>query len=77
VTTVIDSGVTDHCFVQCKDFTSYTPYHTILSGQAAGKENSFTIAGKGSVGLLMKSGGQLVSLTLNNILHTPDLCSNL
>jgi hypothetical protein len=72
----LDSGASDNCFVSRKDFVSYQP--TFRQGQAAlNKDGHFNILGEGMVIKEFMHGGQIVKLTFDNALHTPDLSANL
>jgi len=75
---VIDSGVTDHCFADFLAFTEYEKFNIPLTGRTAEKGTSFMITGQETVKMAIKvENGRVIDLTLWNILHTPELHSNL
>ncbi|KAJ3552016.1 hypothetical protein NP233_g12967 [Leucocoprinus birnbaumii] len=75
--TVIDSGATDHCFVHRHDFVKYTRFTNPMLGRTAEKGLTFEIIGQGTVTMAVDVGEKVVELTLNDVLHTPGLRSNL
>jgi hypothetical protein len=78
--TYIDSGASDHCFVDRADFgTDYVPFDAPREGQSASKGAKFRILGQGSVTKVVESPGLNARTTLkfNSVLHTPDLTANL
>jgi len=75
---VIDSGVTDHCFADFLAFTEYEKFNIPLTGRTAEKGTSFMITGQETVKMAIKvENGRVIDLTFWNILHTPELHSNL
>lgn len=58
-------------------FTSYARYEPPLSGYSAGKDSTFTIAGRGTVEITTTNNGAERRITFENALHTPNLRSNL
>ena len=78
IATVIDSGVTDHCFADFLAFTEYEKFNVPLTGRTAEKGTSFMITGQGTVKMAIKvENGRVIDLTLWNVLYTPELHSNL
>ena len=78
IATVIDSGVTDHCFADFLAFTEYEKFNVPLTGRTAEKGTSFMIMGQGTVKMAIKvENGGVIDLTLWNVLYTPELHSNL
>ena len=78
IATVIDSGATDHCFADFLAFTEYKKFDAPLTGRTAEKGISFTITGQGTVKMAIEvKNERVVDLTLQNVLHTPELHSNL
>ncbi|KAA0060553.1 pol polyprotein [Cucumis melo var. makuwa] len=69
----VDTGATCHICANKNLFTSYVP---VSSGEQLFMGNSSTskVEGQGKVILKMTSGKEL---TLNNVLHVPDICKNL
>ncbi|KAF9439760.1 hypothetical protein P691DRAFT_611863, partial [Macrolepiota fuliginosa MF-IS2] len=47
--TLIDLGVSNHCFVDQHCFSEYIPFIPPFSGWVADKDSMFVIAGKGTV----------------------------
>ena len=77
VSTLIDSGASDHCFVNKNSFLSLTPLHQPTIGLATGKESTFNVAGKGKVRIETTINSTSKIITFEDALHTPELCSNL
>ena len=77
VQTYVDSGASDHCFVNKSDFSAYVPFSETREGQAACRGAKFRICGKGTVVKTYMSKGKQTKLTFNNALHTPDFAANL
>ena len=73
--TFIDSGATDHCFVDRTMFTTYVPFEKPLAGLSAGL--SFDIIGKGSISFSTTINGVTRIIDIDNVLHTPSFRSNL
>ena len=69
----VDTGVTRYICVDKKIFTSYS---TVDNGEQICMNNSSTskVEGQGKIVLKMTSGKEL---TLNNVLHVPDIHKNL
>jgi len=77
VPTLLDSGVSDHCFANLSLFTSYTPFEQLLPGLTAEEGLTFDMIGRGNVKLQTNVNGQKRTITLNNALYTPGFRSNL
>lgn len=77
VTTILDSGASDHCFVSRSCFASYTPFDTPYTGCSADKDSSFEIQGKGVVNCITNVMGNPVRVAISDVLHTPNLRTNL
>lgn len=77
VNTILDSGASNHCFVSRSCFTSYTPFDTPFTGCSADKNSTFDIRGKGVVSCTTSVNGNDVKIEILDILHTPNLRSNL
>jgi hypothetical protein len=76
--TYIDSGASDHCFVNRADFGSdYIAFDVPREGQSASKGAKFRILGQGSVTKVVETLGARTKLQFNTVLHTPDLTANL
>ena len=69
----VDTGATRHI---CADKKMFTTYNEVANGEQLFMENYFisTVAGQGKVILNMTSGKEL---TLNNVLHVPNIRKNL
>ena len=69
----VDTGATRHI---CSNKTMFTTYHVVTNGEQLYMGNSSTskVEGQGKVVLKMTSGKEL---TLNNVLHVPDIRKNL
>jgi hypothetical protein len=76
--TYIDSGASDHCFIDRMDFgVDYTAFDVPRVGQSASKGAKFRILGQGSVTKTVESPEGRTTLKFNSVLHTPDLTANL
>jgi len=75
--TLIDSGASDHCFVDKSMFSSYTPLINPSEGLSAGEGSVFSIIGKGDVKFQTYINGRVRNIILEDVLHTPELRSNL
>lgn len=78
--TYIDSGASDHCFINRADFGSdYVAFNALREGQSASKGAKFRILGQGSIMKVVESPGlnARTMLKFNSVLHTPDLTANL
>ena len=65
IATVIDSGATDHCFVDFSAFTEYEKFEVPLIGRTAKKGTSFMITGQGTVKMAIEvENRRVVDLTL-------------
>jgi len=67
--TFIDSGATDHCFVDRIIFTTYVPFEKPLAGLSAGL--SFDIVSKGSIIFSITIDRVTRIIDIDNVLHTP------
>jgi len=77
IPTLLDSGANDHCFTNRNLFTSYTPLSTSLTRLSANKDSTFEIIGKGDVEIKTRVNEKVITVILEDTLHTPDLRSNL
>ena len=77
ICTLIDSGASDYCFANKSLFISYSPLNQNISGLSAGINSTFNILGRGTVKFKMRVERTLRSITLDNVIYTPDLWSNL
>jgi hypothetical protein len=69
-----DSATTSHVTHQCEAFISYTPMGDATITGVGGKA---TIAGRGTIELILTCNGQKYLLTLENVLHVPETKNNL
>jgi len=74
---LIDSRASDHCFVNRESFISLTPLHQPTIGLATAKESIFNVTGKRKAKIEMCINGTNRNITFEDVLHTPELCSNL
>lgn len=74
---LIDLGASDHCFIDCSMFTVYTPFEPLRSGNSAGKDSTFVIAGSGTVEFMTNLDGITTKLVILGALHTLHLRSSL
>lgn len=77
VITLLDSGASDHCFVDRSLFSKYQMFSPPRKGNSAGKDSTFTIEGTGTVEFTMIVEGVHSRIVLSDVLHTPHLRSNL
>lgn len=78
IDTVIDSGITDHCFADVNVFTKYKKFEILLVRRIAEKGTNFSIAGQETVRMTIKvEDGKKMNLIFQDILYTSELCSNL
>ncbi|KAF7768676.1 hypothetical protein Agabi119p4_7919 [Agaricus bisporus var. burnettii] len=77
VITLLDSGASDHCFVNKSLFATYIPMIPPRQGNSAGKGSTFLIEGAGEVGFFTPLDGAPTKIILFDALHTPQLRSNL
>ena len=75
--TLINSGTSDHYFANKSLFISYSPLNQNISGLSASINSTFNILGRGTIKFKTRIEGTLRSITLNNMMYTPDLWSNL
>ena len=75
--TYADSGATDHCFANCKDFAMYTAYTSPCTGRTANKGGTFRILSVGEVKHSIIVNGWRTHLIFKSAVHTPDLSANL
>jgi len=74
---LIDSGASDHCFVNRESFISLTPLHQPTMGFTATKESIFNVTGKGKAKIETCVNGTNRNIIFEDVLHTPELRSNL
>ncbi|KAJ3552616.1 hypothetical protein NP233_g12841 [Leucocoprinus birnbaumii] len=77
ILTLIDSGASDHCFANATLFSPYAPFPSAQTGLSAGRDTTFDIVGKGAVKFMTAIGGVNRKVTFEEVLHTPNLRSNL
>jgi len=77
ILTLLDSGVSDHCFITKSWFSSYNVISPPQRGNSAGKDSTFTIDGTGVAEFSTAIDGIVFRIQINNVLHTPQLQSNL
>jgi hypothetical protein len=77
ITTLLDSGASDHCFTRKDLFLSYRAISPPRAGHSAGKDSTFSIEGTGTANLSVDNQGIVSKILLANSLHTPNLRSNL
>jgi len=77
VPTLINSGASDHYFVNRESFTSLTLLHQPTIGLAAAKESIFNVTGKGKAKIKTCVNSTNRNITFEDALHIPELCSNL
>ena len=77
ILTLLDSGASDHYFVDSLLFTSYTPFNQLLPRLTAKKGLMFNVIGKGNVKFQTNIGGVKRTITFGNVLYTPGFRSNL
>jgi len=75
--TLIDSGASDHCFADKSMFTTYRPLKQPSEGLSAERNSMFSIVGKGDIELHTFVEERRQRIILENVLHTPELRSNL
>ena len=74
---LIDFGASDYCFVNRESFISLTLLYQPTMGLAATKESIFNVTGKKKAKIETCINGTNRNITFENVLHTPELCSNL
>jgi len=77
ILTFINSGATDHCFADRSLFVSYDTLSKPSFGMSAGKDSTFDIIGKGKVEFQTSVDGKTQTVSIEGVLHTPNLRSNL
>ena len=77
VLTLINSGASDHYFVNKSLFILYILYNSSKIGLFTDKGSTFNISGKGPVQFLIEVNRIKQKIIFNNVLHTPSLCPNL
>ena len=71
-------GTTDHCFVKYTNLIKYKKFQISMTDRIAEKGIIFEIARHGIVKIVVEIvNRRIIDLTLHNILHIPDLHSNL
>lgn len=78
IQTFIDSGASEHCWVQRTNFITYTEV-TGQGGSSAisGEAGKFQIAGTGTVQFVTRVGEQEKRIQLRGVKHTPSFSHNL
>lgn len=77
ILTLLDSGASDHCFVQKGRFSDYKAISPPRTGNSAGKGSTFSIEGSGTAEFLTAVNGVAAKIVMKGCLHTPQLRSNL
>jgi len=77
IPTLIDSGASDHCFVNKEYFITLILLPQPMLRLGAGKRSTFNVIGKGKTKIYVNIDGNIKSLTFDNALYTPELRSNL
>jgi hypothetical protein len=77
IITLLDSGASDHCFVEHKQFERYERIDPPRTGHSAGKGSTFDIQGIGIASILTTIKGSTLKVNMDGALHTPNLRSNL
>jgi len=77
ILTLLDSGVSDHCFITKSWFSSYNMISSSQRGNSAGKDSTFTIDSTGVAEFSTTIDGIASRIKMNDVLHTPQLRSNL
>jgi hypothetical protein len=74
--TYLDSGASNHYFVDRSWFSEYVEI-TPITGSAAKAGSTFSIIGMGTVCIQTPINGKTNIVTLRNVMHAPDLTANL
>ena len=74
---MIDSGASNHYFTNRSLLILYTPYKPLKMDLLANRNSTFVIAERKSVKFLTELDKTTQIVTLNDILHTFNLCSSL
>jgi len=77
ILTLLDSGVSDHCFITKSWFSSYNMISSSQRGNSARKDSTFTIDSTGVAEFSTTIDGIASRIKMNDVLHTPQLRSNL
>ena len=77
ILTFINSRATDHCFTDRLLFVSYTTLSEPYFGMSVGKNSTFDIIGKGKIEFETSVDGKTRRVSIDGVLHTPNLRSNL
>ncbi|KAJ3834604.1 hypothetical protein F5878DRAFT_508571, partial [Lentinula raphanica] len=78
IRTFIDSGASEHCWVDRPDFVEYTEVEGQQGNSAiAGEAGKFTIRGIGKVKFTTLVAGTPKQIVLTNVKHMPDFGHNL
>jgi len=73
ILTLLDSGVSDHCFITKSWFSSYNMISSSQRGNSAGKDSTFTIDSTGVAEFSTTIDGIASRIKINDVLHTPQL----
>jgi len=73
IPTLIDSGASDHCFVNKEYFITLILLSQLMLGLGVGKGSTFNVIGKEKAKIYMNIDGNIKSLTFDNVLYTPKL----
>jgi len=77
ISTLIDSSASDHCFVNKNSFLSLTLLCQPTIGLTTGKESIFNVTEKGKARIKTIINGISKVITFEDVLHPPELHSNL
>ncbi|KAF7763932.1 hypothetical protein Agabi119p4_8469 [Agaricus bisporus var. burnettii] len=77
ILTLLDSGASDHCFVDRDVFVKYKAIVPPRTGNSAGKDSTFAIEGTGTAEMWLNTGNITTKVVFSDSLHTPPLRSNL
>ncbi|KAF7782993.1 hypothetical protein Agabi119p4_2369 [Agaricus bisporus var. burnettii] len=75
--TLLDSGASDHCFINKASFSTYDSISPPRQGNSAGKGSTFGIEGVREAEIFTPVNGVSTKIILAGALHTPQLRSNL
>ena len=75
---MIDFEMTNYCFADVNVFTKYEKFEIPLVEKTVEKRTNFSIAEQGTVRMTIEvENGKKIDLTLQDILHTSELCPDL
>jgi hypothetical protein len=71
VITLLDSGASNHCFVERERFDQYEIFNPPRIGHSARKGSTFDIKGAGKVSFSADVEGNMVKISLDGTTYTP------